>query len=109
MLNFVQHDPSDIHEFSFAQVDFVDQKAGPVTSVGEVIGTNARITLPRDEFPAFWHAIRDGQGTIEITWNPSGEVIEFFAIGGERFAPDFKESREVVDSLRRDLRADAAD
>ena len=65
--------PQTPMKFSFAQVDFVDQKTDPVTSVGEVVGTHARISLPRDEFPAFWHAIRDGHGTIQITWSPAGK------------------------------------
>jgi hypothetical protein len=84
-----------------AIVDFVDQQASPVTSVGEVQGIGsgsviAYVSLPRDEFPAFWHAIRDAHGEIAISWNADGKVIRFIAHGGERFAPSFEATRELL-------------
>jgi hypothetical protein len=97
---------------STAYVRFVDQQAGPVTSVGEVpaIGAGsvtAYVSLPRDEFPAFWHAIRDAHGAITIEWNAAGKVTTFIAHGGEQFAPRFEETQELIDSQRRELRLDS--
>jgi hypothetical protein len=106
-LHFVQHDPAPTHELSFALVKFVDDQAGSVRSLGKVFGfREAEIFLPRDEFPAFWHAIRDAHAVIEIRWNVNEEVIEFLAHGSERVAPNPKESQADVDSLRQKLSAD---
>lgn len=113
ILRFIEPAPTPGRDrVTTAIVDFVDQRAGPVTSVGEVpaIGAGsveAFVSLPRDEFPAFWHAVRDADGEIAISWNAAGKVLDFVAHGGKRFAPRFEETREFIDSRRRELRPDS--
>jgi hypothetical protein len=93
---------------TFATVDFGDQP-DPVTSVGEVIqqteSQRVAVLLPREDFQAFWHAIRDVHQFIGISWNENREVVEFTAWGYERLAAD-EESRKRIDSLRQELGAD---
>jgi hypothetical protein len=68
-----------------------------VRSVGKVFGMEAQISLPRDEFAAFWHTIRDGHGSIQIRWNNvNNEVIEFLATGSERIAPNPRSRRDLL-------------
>jgi hypothetical protein len=109
ILYFAEHDPTDPN-VSSATVHFVGEEAGPVRSLGKVYGPESDIYLPRDEFPAFLHAIRDCHAGIQMRWrNFNGEVIEFLAHGSARLAPNAKESQRLVDSLRRKLPAHTGD
>jgi hypothetical protein len=92
-----------------AVVEFGDRGPGPVTSVGQVFqqgdgSLRVEVLLPREDFQAFWHAIRDVRERIDIGWNESREVVAFAAWGYERLAPD-EESRKRIDSLREELGA----
>jgi hypothetical protein len=79
-----------------------------VAKVGQVFqqtgSLRVEVLLPREDFEAFWHAIRDAHDFIAISWNDSREVVEFSAWGYERFAAD-EESRKRTDSLRQELNA----
>jgi hypothetical protein len=92
-----------------AVVNFGDRGPGPVSNVGQVVqqgdgSLRVEVSLPREDFEAFWNAIRGVHDFIAISWNDSREVVEFTAWGFERLAAD-EESRKRTDTLRQELNA----
>jgi hypothetical protein len=88
-----------------ATVWFRDLGAGPVTSLGKVIQQTGALTvevsLPQDQFVAFWHAMRHPHHIVDIAWKENDEVIAFSVSGSPSSSGE--DQRERLESLRREL------
>jgi len=88
-----------------AVVKFLDQGAGPVTSLGRVIqetgALRLEVSLPEDQFVAFWHAIQHPEHVVAMAWKEGDEVVDFWVVGFR--APEGEDRRERLESLQREL------